>query len=938
MASVSLLLDRVGAAMFLAFEALACLASVAALVILAAAPLYAAYLPFEPRPWQWAAAFVAVCAIAVAASWTKAILDRRLPASIGGDPRHAHISGWTFIWIVAATSAIVAIATWAAGSDQNRQAIKTEWGEAVMLGLVVAFVGAALVPTMNLADRAAGFISGVGRAISPFGRMLSVLDSILVFAVAGAAGVTQGSLLVRYAALLGTLGACAFMGYWVPPPWGLAPLAWGFLVAVAISRRWAWIETDRELAMLNRRFVGPHLRIGFGQDLRDEALLSFASLLVLVPLALRQAQISALDAHFELFNADLERAESLRTWIGFFGSELAKAVPFVDWAEVYDVSAAEDSLVQSRISQHFVFATRILVDFVFLAALLQALSISARNAAQRGLFYEGQLDRLDPFLEPHEFRKLLRRGASGRMEPDGELVAAFPAYDPIRLGELAGEDHDRLLRRAVNAVRARQGGDLSATYRELAERARVAQPDKTAILEVIHAVRAAGPERDVVLLDELRRELVDTPRQIEVRVEIARMIAEAPDSQEKADALSSMLLQARDSLAPIRVLALSELGAAARRGDGAALAALQRLAQSESLSSAQIRNVRALINAAAAAAARREAGPPEPPVDAVAAAARRLARADRAHRRRREDALAWSALAGFTIVASAAIFVWQNPDLWRGLTFDGTEWRRPAIVAAASDEVRAAAPSATPSRRTFQDCESCPVMVVAPGGRFQMGARYDDADAQPWETPQHEVAVESFAIGRHEVTFAQWDACAAAGACDRYAPPDRGWGRGRRPVMMVSWRDAQRYVRWLSETTGRRYRLPSEAEWEYAARAGASGVYWWGDEFDPRRTSRGAPAEVGSTGPNGFGLHDVTGNVAEWVEDCYVNNYRSAPSDARSVLRGDCARRVLRGGSWRDGPRALRIASRSRVGQTVRDAAIGFRVATSEVDSDVGRR
>lgn len=924
---MGLFLHRLGAGMFLAFEALACLASVALLVALASAPLYTAYLPFEPLPWHWAAAFMVVCAIAVTASWMKGIFDRRLPARIGGDPRHAHISGWTFIWIVCATSVIIALATWAAGSEENKQAIKTEWGEGIMIGLAVAFVSAALIPTLNLADRASGVIDWIGRLIRPFGRLLSIIDSILVFAVAGAAGVTQNSILVRYIALLGTLGACAAMGYWIEPPWGLAPLAWGFLVAVAISRRWAWIETDRELAMLNRRFVGSHLRIGFGQDLRDEALLSFASLLLLVPLALRQAQITALDAHFDLFNADLERAENLRTWIGFFGGELAKAVPFVDWAEVYDVGAAEDSLVQSQVAQHFVFATRILVDLVFLAALLQALSISARNAAQRGLFYEGQLDRLDPFLEPREFRKLLRRGPSGRMEPDAGLIARFPSYDPIRLSELVGDTHDSLVRRAVNAVRVQQGAtDVSEFYDELARRIRAPQQDKATIIEAVHAIRAAGPNRDVAVLDQLRRELNNVSRQVDVRVEIARLIAEAPDSKDKAQALAGALTSARDTLGPIRVLALTELREAAQRGDADALAALNELPQSNALTSGEQRAVRAVLKQIESAPppepkAAEEAAEQAPAIDPVAAAARRSARAERGRVRRRTEAVVWAGLGAFTIAASAAIFLWQNPDLWRTRIM-----AEAPIETTPTETLVTPPPEAAPTRAPFQDCAECPQMIVLPGGRFRMGAGDDDTGRQPWETPQHEVTLPAFAISVHEVTFAEWDACVAAGGCNAYAPPDRGWGRGPRPVMMVSWRDAQRYVNWLSEHTGRAYRLPSEAEWEFAARAGATSRYWWGDAFDPGRAPRGETIDVGATEANAFGLTEVSGNVGEWVEDCYVNTYRDAPADGRAVTRGDCARRVVRGGSWRDGPNALRVASRSRVGQTVRDASIGFRV------------
>jgi hypothetical protein len=387
------------------------------------------------------------------------------------------------------------------------------------------------------------------------------------------------------------------MGYWLEPPWGLVPLAWGFLVAIAISRRWAWIETDRELAMLNRRFVCGHLRIGFAQDMRDEALLSFASLLILVPLARRQAQIAALGADFELFNTDMAAARDLSTWVGFFGTELAKAVPFVDWAEVYNVGGADEGLVRSPIAHHFVFATRILVDLVFLAALLQALSISARNATQRGLFYEGQLDRLDPFLEPREFRKLMRRGDKGALAPDPERVAAFPEYDPIRLSELAGDDdRGRVFRAAVNAVRVQQGGSNVAEFHaELARRIHLPERDKVAVLEVVNAIRAAGPVRDIVLLDQLRRELNHVPKLIEVRTELARLICEAPDSAEKTTALAGVIEHDRDSLGPVRLAALSGLAEAAQRGDREAAVVLQRAMTSLSLTKPEQRSVREML-------------------------------------------------------------------------------------------------------------------------------------------------------------------------------------------------------------------------------------------------------------------------------------------------------------------------------------------------------
>lgn len=931
---MALLLNRLRAALLMAFEALACLASVAVLVMLAGAPLYAFYLPFEPRPWHWAAAFVSAVVIAVSASWIRSIFDRRLPARIGGDPRHAHISGWTFIIIIGATGLIVALATWAASSEANRATINADWGERILIALAIAFVLAALAPALRLADVASGAIGLVGRLISPFGRALSIIDSILVFAVAGAAGATQQSLFVRYSSLFGTLGACAAMGFWLEPPWGLAPLGWGLLVAIAISRRWAWIETDRELAMLNRRFVGPHLRIGFGQDLRDEALLSFAFLLLLVPLGLRQAQIGAFDAHYELFNVTLQEAENLRTWIGFFGTELAKAVPFVDWAEVYDVGGADDAIVRSEASQHFVFVTRILVDFVFLAALLQALSISARNAAQRGLFYEGQLDRLDPFLEPREFRKLLRRGRGGRMEPDPELVVAFPHYDPIRLSELAGEDRDPLMRRAVNAVRVAQGGsNIEEFHRELARRIRAPLRDKAAILQVTNAIQATGRKRDIDLLDALRRELNDAPHLLEVRADVARLIAEAEDAPQKAKALTAMLHGARDNLLPVRLIALGELAAAARRGDEETRQALREIADSNELKNSERQQIETILETPPepiavhdqVEAPELEAAQPvkvgvQTPAD-IAAAERVASRSERARMRRCDAALEWVGLALFAVLGAGLIYAWQNPDAFRQ--------NQEIAVVDLPEGVTDAAPLAPQQRTRFRDCANCPEMMTLSGGVYLMGAREDDLGRRSWESPLHEVALAPFSIGVREVTFAEWDACVADGGCSGHLPPDRGWGRGDRPVMMVSWRDAQRYVEWLSSETGESYRLPTEAEWEFAARAGSETQYWWGDRFEAARIVRERTAEAGAGEANAFGLYDMTGNVAEWVQDCYVNSYLDAPGDGRAVLRGDCARRVLRGGSWRDEPAALRVAGRSRVGQTVRDAGIGFRVARS---------
>ena len=255
--------------------------------------------------------------------------------------------------------------------------------------------------------------------------------------------------------------------------------------------------------------------------------------------------------------------------------------------------------------------------------------------------------------------------------------------------------------------------------------------------------------------------------------------------------------------------------------------------------------------------------------------------------------------------------------------------------------------------REFRDCPSCPEMVVIPAGRFLMGSPASEGRSSYGEGPQHRVTVKSFALGQYEVTFDEWDACVRGGGCDGYRPGDYGWGRGARPVIHVNWEDARAYVRWLSRETGESYRLPSEAEWEYAARGGTTTSRYWGDSSSFQcGHANGADASlkrvypdwavkavaacddgaagttpVGSYSANAFGLFDVLGNVREWTADCWHESYRGAPADGSPWRGGDCGRRALRGGSWYRLPWMLRSADRGRWTTGSRAPEAGFRVA-----------
>jgi len=224
-------------------------------------------------------------------------------------------------------------------------------------------------------------------------------------------------------------------------------------------------------------------------------------------------------------------------------------------------------------------------------------------------------------------------------------------------------------------------------------------------------------------------------------------------------------------------------------------------------------------------------------------------------------------------------------------------------------------------------CAACPELVVVPAGSFQMGSESGGLD----ERPVHRVTIaKPFAVGKFEVTFAEWDACVAAQGCQHRAE-DRGWGRDSRPVLNVSWSDAQGYVAWLSRLTGQRYRLLTEAEWEYAARGGSAtevqgrgnaNCDGCGSEWDNKQT-----APVGRFKPNGFGLYDMLGNVWEWTEDCWNDSYGGAPSDGSAWTTRNCPVRVLRGGSWFNVPWYARSANRNRSSPSVRIFYVGFRVA-----------
>jgi formylglycine-generating enzyme required for sulfatase activity len=290
-----------------------------------------------------------------------------------------------------------------------------------------------------------------------------------------------------------------------------------------------------------------------------------------------------------------------------------------------------------------------------------------------------------------------------------------------------------------------------------------------------------------------------------------------------------------------------------------------------------------------------------------------------------------AAIGGLAIALACGVLAW-----WQGPWLKEQAYRIANVHVVPSKAVLA-----LEQRKTFEDCTDCPAMVVIPGGTFWMGSP-DGQNQAKREQPQHQVTIaNAFAVSIYEVTFAEWDTCVRVGDCS----PDinaGSWGRGKQPVINVTWNDADRYAKWLSRMTGQTYRLLTEAEWEYAARAARpqsaaneQTLYFFGNDDEallPKYAwyadgNTDGPHEVGQKKPNPFGLFDIYGNVWEWVEDCFKEGYAPTETDGTAWKTEPCGKHVMRGGSFRFRANMLRSASRGVDGADTRDDDRGFRVA-----------
>lgn len=311
------------------------------------------------------------------------------------------------------------------------------------VGLWISFGVLALFAIVIFLDRLAEAapIRAAGEGIKQVARRMAwladfydFLDSLLVRIGAHVAGTDHLKTRTRYLVLAGTMTALSIMAWFLPAPLGLVPAAMGLVLALSVSRLWSWVEEDRNMAAITKFNPDAPRRIGFREDFRDETLLGFLFVLLLIPIAIRQADLGLFgDTLFQPPEGVDINENNLAVWLGYFGFELAKALPVVDWADIYKLSPGEDLLEPTRpIGMHVVFIARVMVDLVLIASLLQAIGVATRNRQQKALYSEGHIDRLDELVERHELKKEYSKPPSewgkGRID--------FRRYNLERLREL----------------------------------------------------------------------------------------------------------------------------------------------------------------------------------------------------------------------------------------------------------------------------------------------------------------------------------------------------------------------------------------------------------------------------------------------------------------------------------------------------------------------
>lgn len=531
------------------------------------------------------------CALAFA---TKASSEGYLPKRLGGEPIHQHVGPGMSVMVIAIVFAIVFVARVFESNIGNLR-ITDDVGLAVVSLIGLAFLSLIFVPhflrwtgirsQLTTSPAAGIFKSRLWKTVT-FGprflaRVASILDSWMVHAIAPMAGATQDTTTQRYAVLVLQIGVTTILAWNLPSPVGLFAIAWAALIAISVARRWSWTELDREYALRNPNYDDNNLRVGVKEDLRDEALLALLVMIFLLPLGMRQLHYS----FGEVFVVPEAIEANPVAWISFFGAELAKSIPFVDWVDIYGAENStqigqfecetktdcdSNGLSRAAISSHIVFGARAVVDLVFLAALLQAISVARRWSQHKTMFFNREIDRLDPMLERSEFSKVVRR-VDGRWVFKEE-IEKLDHYNKVRLASIRlTHVEDTAMWQVATEIMKRQGIPTSSPSEQLSELVAQKRLDQFAVLA---ALKAAVDDDDFDIdtiiyvrkqlngkaaYNQARKELVDALIKYEVTPNMERGVRNEILRQQRTALRHILVGETRDSISSVRLLALFAL-------------------------------------------------------------------------------------------------------------------------------------------------------------------------------------------------------------------------------------------------------------------------------------------------------------------------------------------------------------------------------------------
>lgn len=491
---------------------------------------------------------------------------QRLPRRLTAPRIHKHVSN--FGALISLLLLCVMAFAFVAGQWFQPLRLQEGWGVATIFVLIMVIIALISAPKMaNIAGLARLVSGGTGgaRVLKWVAAVLATVDSWLVFIIAPAAGGAEEDMPKRYIIVGSNIGLAILFSCFGPAPIGLLGTAWAIMVVVAIVRRWAWIEKDRQDAITTPDLPVSQWRVGSKEDFRDEALAALLLLVLALPVGMRQIHLNfdALDTL--AFRVPDGSADNPWAWLSFFGVELLKAIPFIDWSDIYGATNDTRIVAVGAIGMHTVFFARVIVDLVFIAAIVQAISISTMFARQKREFLAGnpQVRWLDERIERAEICRLALKTKDGwKFRPE---IQKFTHYDEKRLSRLRlGAGKNERLRAALAEIMERAGYKFEPPQELLIDVSRDSRVDPSELHRALDAVRALDKSGlDLALLDIARKKLnwhgqIDQERQQLVRI----IIDGIEPSEEKVETLSSILAgkgTERDSLATVRSLALSAL-------------------------------------------------------------------------------------------------------------------------------------------------------------------------------------------------------------------------------------------------------------------------------------------------------------------------------------------------------------------------------------------